>query len=415
VQLYQKPAALTLNKFQSFLTQFKEDAIPLIIIVLLALCLRFLAMPLIPDNIGLDNPTYLEAALDIKKDGVISNQAIMPLYPIVLAIFGASEKAIILVGMLTGIISVVLVGTLTRAIFGDRKIAFAASTMMAIYPMSIFYSIKGLTESLFLMLILCAFVALYKNKLIWSSTFFVLSILTRPVMDIFAPFVIFWHALVIRKTGILYAFRDLTVYGIIYLILMSPWWFHNIEKYDHFVRLNYGFGIVLYSGNNPMNKSGGGIGGIDYMPENITQDKHSDRPLAEIDSVFQEVALKYIRHDPSHFIKMAGVKFTRFWRLTPYTPIVRNNPAAIIATLALFPVILLAIATLIARKNSFRQLTPLLGFIAYLTMIHMITIGSVRYRFPLEPLMIVIAAPSLILGYNYIFGKRISTQRSKMN
>jgi 4-amino-4-deoxy-L-arabinose transferase-like glycosyltransferase len=412
VRLDQKSEALTFNTFQSFLIQLKEDAIPLIIIILLALCLRFLAMPLIPDGIGLDNPTYLAAASDIKKGEVISNQAIMPLYPLVLAIFGASEKAVILIGMLTGVISVVLVGTLARSIFGDRKIALVASAMMAFYPMSIFYSIKGLTESLFVMLILCAFVALYKNKLIWSSTFFVLSILTRPVMDIFAPFVIFWHALVIRKTGILYAFRDLTIYGIIYVILMSPWWFHNVKKYDHFVRLNYGFGIVLYSGNNPMNQSGGGIGGIDYIPDDATQGKHSELPLAEIDSVFKEVAFKYIRQDPSHFIKMAGVKFMRFWRLIPYTPIVQNNPSAIIATLSLFPVILLAIATLITRKNSFKQLTPLLGFIAYLTLIHMITIGSVRYRFPLEPLLMVIAAPSFILIYNYFFEKRISTQRS---
>jgi 4-amino-4-deoxy-L-arabinose transferase-like glycosyltransferase len=413
VQLYRKSVALTFNKYQRFLIQFREGAIPLIIIVLLALCLRFLAMPLIPNNIGLDNPTYLAAASDIIKDGVITSHSIMPLYPLTLAIFGANEKAVILVGMLTGIISVVLVGILAWSIFGDRKIAFAASTMMAFYPMSIFYSIKGLTESLFVMLILCAFVALYKNKLIWASTFFVLSILTRPVMDIFSPFVIFWHALVIRKTGILYAFRDLTVYGIIYVILMSPWWYHNVKKYDQFVRLNYGFGVTLYAGNNPMNQSGGGIGGFDYIPDGAIQGKQLKYPYL-VDSVFQEVALKYIRQYPSHFIKMAGIKFIRFWRLIPYTPIVQSNPLAKVTTLSLFPLILLAIATLITRRNSFKKLTPLLGFIAYLTLIHMITIGSIRYRFPLEPLMIVIAAPSLILVYNYIFGKRISTQRSKM-
>ena len=41
---------------------------------------------------------------------------------------------------------------------------------------------------------------------------------------------------------------------------MTPWWVHQYEKYGEFVRLNLGDGIVLFSGNNPANTTGGGVG-----------------------------------------------------------------------------------------------------------------------------------------------------------
>ena len=40
---------------------------------------------------------------------------------------------------------------------------------------------------------------------------------------------------------------------------MSPWWYHNYLKYNEFVRLNLGFGLTFYAGNNPLNKTGGGV------------------------------------------------------------------------------------------------------------------------------------------------------------
>ena len=45
--------------------------------------------------------------------------------------------------------------------------------------------------------------------------------------------------------------------------MLSPWWAHNWYKYDGFVKLNLSGGYHLYSGNNPENLSGGGIGGTD--------------------------------------------------------------------------------------------------------------------------------------------------------
>ena len=399
-----------LKNLSKFIINNRRELNQISLIVLVALIVRLLAAPLIPTAVTLDNPTYQTAASDIMRGGFITNHAIMPLYPLFLVLFGGEEKAHFFVGMISGLISIVLAWALTRALFEDKKTGLMAAGMMAVYPMVVFYSVVGSTESLFVPLTLGAFLALHKNRVIAASILFVLSILARPVMDAFAPFVIIWHALVIRKKGISRSFRDLAIYGILYALIMSPWWYHNIKKYGNFVRLNYGFGYVLYAGNNPMNVSGGGIGKIDYDTWNVTGGPVRSS-IVEIDRELQDAAIKYIRNDPLNFIKMAGVKFVRFWNLMPHSPMVKGNKLALTATLSLLPIITLAIATLINRQDLFWRLTPMLGFIAFLTLVHMITIGSIRYRYPLEPLLIVIAAPSLSLVWNLIFGKKITDQK----
>jgi hypothetical protein len=394
------------NKLRYFISHNKQILVQLSIVISFALLVRLLLIPLIPDEIQLDKATYNTAASEIVANRILTSDIIMPLYPLSLALFVESENAETFIGILLGLISVVLVWALTWSLFEDKKTALLAAVLMAIYPMGIFYSVKGLTESLFVPLVLGAFLALHKNRLTLASTLFVLSILTRPVMDAFAPFVIFWNAMVIRRAGISQACRDLLVYGVLYAIIMSPWWYHNQKKYDQFVRLNNGFGLVLYAGNNPLNKSGGGINKRDYDVEKFFDDQV---PVSSIkfDHALRDAAVEYILNDPGNFFKMAGVKFVRFWSLMPYTPMVKGNNLASIATLSLLPIILLAFLTFITKRDLFWHLTPMLGFILYLTLVHMITIGSVRYRYPLEPLLIVSAAPSLLLVWNLIFGKRI--------
>jgi hypothetical protein len=400
------------NKAKNLLTEHKNRLISILTVLLIALVIRLLTFPFIPTELVQDNSTYLGAAEEILEGKNISSMIVMPLYPLLLALFGGGETSLLIVGIITGLISVALVWALAGSLFASEKVKLGAAGMMAIYPMSIFYSGVGLTENLFSMFILAAFLSLNKNRSLLASIFFVLSILVRPVMDLYAPIVIVWHALVVRKLGTFRAVCSLLIYGLVYILMMAPWWLHNTQKYNHFVRLNYGFGVVLYAGNNPMNISGGGVGGVDFSPKGLFDDftlpLHEPARSIEMNRLFQDIAIDYICQNPVLFFEMAAVKFVRFWSLIPYAPTVKANANAYIATLSLLPVLLLAFATLITRRQMFVSLTPILGFVVYLTLTHMITIGSIRYRFPLEPLLIVIAAPSLVRMWDFIFTNRKS-------
>jgi hypothetical protein len=404
LQFYKGTEPRIRKNFLGYIAANKRDLIQLSIIILVALIVRLLAIPFIPDGLLPDSTAYQKIAAEIWAGNLISNDATMPLYPLLIAIFGGAKQAHVYIGVIFGVISVVLVGAFARTLFEDSKVGLVAAWMMSIYPMAIFYGAVGLTESVFVPLVLGAFFALHKNRLVWASTLFTLSILTRPTMDVFAPIVILWNSLFIRKKGVFLAFRDLMVYGVLYALIMSPWWYHNLKKYDHFVRLNQSLGAVFYAGNNLLNLSGGGIQGIDYDFKNV--DGFNDRISSdEKGRLLQDAAIKYILEDPKRFFEMALVKFFRFWRLTPYAPMVKQNSSALITTVSLAPIIIFAIVTLIIRRKMFKHFTPILWFVVYLTMIHMVTLASIRYRYPLEPLLIMIAAPSITIVWNLILGK----------
>ena len=81
---------------------------------------------------------------------------------------------------------------------------------------------------------------------------------------LFAPFVIVWFTIIVKKDSPIIALKNLSIYALIYVVMMSPWWLHNYNKHHEFVHLNLSFGAILYSGNNEINTTGGGIGGLDY-------------------------------------------------------------------------------------------------------------------------------------------------------
>jgi 4-amino-4-deoxy-L-arabinose transferase-like glycosyltransferase len=275
----------------------------------------------------------------------------------------------------------------------NRLAAIGAAGFAALYPAAILYTISALTESLFTALCLAGLLALYRDRVFAASVFFVLAILTRPAIELLAPFLVVWFALVLRRKPLRIAMRDLAVYTAVYVLLFLPWWIYNYKTYNTFVRLNLGSGLVFYSGNNPMNDTGGGISAIDYDAKAFS---HIADPVAR-DEAMMRAALRFIRDNPRRFLELSMMKFERFWRIVPFAPRFRGNLAAIFLTISFVPLAWAAIAGLTLARRRFWYLTPLLGFVLYLMLVHMVTIGSIRYRFPAEPILMVLAAPALRL------------------
>lgn len=369
----------------------RRDAVILAVILLAACAVRVAAVLALPEQNLPDAQTYRTAAQELLNGELIVSHLVMPLYSLVIAAFGGGRLGQIVVDILASTATAGLLWALTRRLFDDVAAAHLAALVFAVYPLSVFYAATGLSEGFFAALVVGAFLALYTGRTLTASILFVLSILTRPTLDLFAPVVLVWTALVVRRQGPLRALRDLTVYALVYALLLAPWWAHNMAKYDQFVRLNLGMGVTLYTGNNPLNHTGGGIGNIDV---NLRPFQQIPDPVAR-DRAFTEAAITFMKEEPIRAAHLAWLKFQRFWSFLPVAEEYRGNPGAIITALALLPVLALALWTLAAEWRRFWYFTPILGLIAYLTLVHMVTIGSIRYRFPLEPFLIVFAAPAL--------------------
>ena len=365
---------------------------PLLGILLFSLIIRLVVFIFYPDQHFPDSDAYRNIGKEIFAGELITNNIYMPLYPIVTYLTGGRFFQT-LFDILLSVASVYLIFLLSFQIFKKRLVALMSAAISSIYPHFIFYSLSGLTEILFTFLLLLSFIFLYKKRFLLASFIMVLGVLTKPTFDLFNPFLIICFVGLVHSLGWRLVLKYCGVYFICYMVLMTPWWIHQTNKYGEFIRLNLGDGVILYAGNNPLNKTGGGIIGEDA---DLSAFVSETNPILR-NNLMKDAALKFIMENPRQFIENSGTKFIRFWRLWPHTSSYQQW-YILAASLMSYGVILFAFIGFIFRNSRyyFRKLTPILGLFIYLTAIHMVTIGSLRYRFPLEPFLIIFA------GYFFI-------------
>ncbi|MBC7905497.1 MAG: hypothetical protein H7Y60_01960 [Rhodospirillaceae bacterium] len=367
------------------------------LVVLLALAARTATLLLLPDQGFGDAISYGWAGEAFWQTGRIKFDHVMPLYPVLVGLVGGIANAKIL-DVLISAVTVVLIHRLSWVLFRDEAGALLAALAAAIYPHFLFYAVSGLTETTYTFIVLSAFLCLYGQRYLAGSALLALSILERPSLEPLAPLLIMLFAIVVHRRSLSFALGRVAIYVLIYGALMTPWWLHQMDKYGTFVRLNLGDGIVLYSGNNPLNVSGGGVNNSNGADDaDMSAFQKIEDPVAR-NQALKQAAVEFIRDNPRRFVELAAVKFVRFWRLWPYTPSYQS-PVIIAASLLSFgPVLLLSAGVLLAQgRKRFRALSPIVLLTLFLTAVHMVTIGSIRYRLPLEAFMIALAGQGAIM------------------
>ena len=373
-----------------------NSKLPIALILLLAAFVRLAFMLVYPDVNFPDAVAYQTIGNEIFSGQVIKNHIYMPLYPIWTYIF-EGKTVLILADIGISIATVYLVYLLSLELFKNKVAALLSSLISAFYPHFLFYAVTGLTETLYTFLLLATFLLFYKKHFFWAILLSILSILVRPSLDLLNPILIVIFIYFVHGLPWKIVFKYLIIYCISYLLLMSPWWMHQYQKYGEFVRLNLGDGIVLFSGNNPMNVTGGGVGRKNGTSDmDLSQFNNIKNPIHRNEAMKKE-ALNYIVSNPGHFIELAGTKFMRFWRLWPHAESYQQWYTIAASLLSYGVVLLFAIGFIFRNVGSFFwKLTPIFSLFGYLTLVHMVTIGSIRYRFPLEPFLIVFAGYFLI-------------------
>jgi 4-amino-4-deoxy-L-arabinose transferase-like glycosyltransferase len=365
------------------------DRTVLLAILGVAAVLRVVVAVMLPDQSALlvDAESYRDLARGLIENGVISGDFFqMPLYPAMIALsgFGWGQLAIDIV---LSVVAVWLVFAIAIELFADRVAALLAAAAAACYPPLIFFAVVGLSETLFIAALLAAFLYWYRGQFAVAAVFAVLAILTRPIFDVLAPVMIIVFALAVHRLSVLQTLKHLAVYAAIYCVMLLPWWFNNYRVFGSFVRLTPNLGWVLYAGNNPLNTSGGGNMGVDYDLSAFA--KISD-PLAR-DRALRDAALDYISRDPVKFVKMAGLKFVRMWRLWPANEGYASFRVILVSVLSFVPTLILAGFGLFAARARLLRLSPVLLFALGLTAINMVLVGTIRYRLPIEPFLLILA------------------------
>jgi hypothetical protein len=298
---------------------------------------------------------------------------------------------------------------ISRLLFRADSTAFLTFVIALFYPYLVFYRGLLLSETLFDTFLIGGIYFLLRGHFVPASgqRDFVLSngwlagaVWTKGTLAALPPLLTAGFILITSRSWSK-GWRHLALATAVFTLLLSPWWIRNYLVLGEPVWFTTSSAWVLYSGSNPLNQSGGGIIGVDVE----VLDEAERLPELEWRNAYRDRALAFIADHPLQWIELAGRKFVRFWRIIPYAEGWNRGIYKWISLLSFGPILGCAMWAVVRYRKDWRNLFPLFALIAYFTAVHMVTIASLRYRLPLEPFLIVLAAPVLRSCWEWTAGR----------
>ncbi len=319
--------------------------------------------------------------------------------------------------MFLGLLIVLLVFSIARRHFGHVAGLIAAG-FAAFNPFLIFISGYGLSENLYLVVLLTALRFLPRpidtdlpaSRWVFGAVILALAILVRPSGVPMAIWVV--------ASSLLFARTDWTMraaqFSIVVLVIAAvtlPWAFRNQTTFGHWVGLTTHGGITFYQGNNrkvvDIEHYRGGVAPLAALPQFELLSRLDEGAR---DREAYRLGREFLGENPGLIPRLTWWKFKRFWRLRSDMGLsgiksgwwfskdsALGNAAAsfdagLFYSVVAFPLMLVGIYL---TRRRWRELIFLYGVIITHTAIGLLFFGSIRGRIPIEPVIAVFAAAAL--------------------
>jgi len=211
-------------------------------------------------------------------------------------------------------------------------------------------------------------------------------------------------------------FGNAVLMGAVALVVVAPWLVRNRNVHGEWVFIKSSFGYAFWQGNNPhswgtdkipkaeanemLHDHDGSIAGwhqalwkarhetlyIDDVlltPEDYRVMSAMTEPARS--HYLGDRAWKFIAEEPAHYAKLCGQRLVYFLGIDPTNP---KTAHPLYRGCTAVWLVLVTMGLLLARPH-LRTLWPSLATFAVLAAFHALTITSVRFRIPLEPLSFV--------------------------
>jgi hypothetical protein len=176
-------------------------------------------------------------------------------------------------------------------------------------------------------------------------------------------------------------------------VAMAPWWLRNVRVTGRFVPTTLQVGASLYDGLNP---AATGASNMDVVPLGVPR-----KPQATFegrrDRHLRAEAWRWARANPARAVRLAAVKLRRMWNPWPNEPSLSAWPIRLAVCTTYVPVLVFGLVG--AFRTTLRGWPYVLCWLpaVYFTMLHVVFVGSIRYRQPaMLPLMVL--AASVLVG-----------------
>ncbi|HEX8343034.1 MAG TPA: hypothetical protein VF624_19180 [Tepidisphaeraceae bacterium] len=328
----------------------------------------------------------------------------MPGYPLLVAACGAKVPVVRIVQCLIDASAVLAVYGLARRPLG-RGAALLAGAMVAFNPYLVYFSSTLLSETLFGGLLVWGMLGLvHGGRLAWwgGAVMLLAAIYVRP-SAIALPALLAAAAPLVRppppRPATAVRRYLLTGGGLAMLLLtigaLLPWALRNRALLGEWVWTTTNGGITAYDGLNPRADGSSSQGHF----RNWTELKLMNEVARS--NYLSALARTYAAVHSERLPELMARKFGRLWSPVPLSSEFGSRPVYVAAGLAYAaPVLTLTLVGLL-RGGGGRSLKMYVLLPAvYFTLVHMATVGSLRYRVPADIPMAVVAASGATVVLN---------------
>ena len=221
-----------------------------------------------------------------------------------------------------------------------------------------------------------------------------IGVLINPSVLSLFPFLLGWAIWESRRDGVPWIkFCSATI--LVFAIAMVPWTIRNYRVFGKFIVLRSNFGLELWLGNNPDVPDSWSPW---LHPNDNLQEALKYKRMGEIAYMAEKehLAFAFMRTHPMDTLRFSFHRFVDNWLAFSDSPI--DSWAYSPYYLKLFVVlnILLSLFTLLgalfAYRNGRPEAFPYAMVLLVFPLVFYLTHASLRYRFPMDPIMMVLSA-----------------------
>jgi len=291
-----------------------------------------------------------------------------------------------------------LVYLLAKELF-DRRTALVAALLAAVQPTFIAFSVLILSETLFAAALLASLIALARfvranetgqfsaSRFGWAFAAGLLigtATLVRPTWLLIGPGFVALFILLSRER--VWAIWQGCVLLAGLTLSLTPWTIRNALVTGHFIPTTLWVGASMYDGLNPQAT---GASDMRFVEDDGIYQKLSEY---DADQFYRQKAKEFARQNPGRALQLAAIKLWRFWNPIPNAEQFGRWEIAAIVGLGAVPLLALAAwGGVTVRRQPWLWLIPAAP-VFYFALVHMVFVGSVRYRLPVEYPLAVLAA-----------------------
>jgi 4-amino-4-deoxy-L-arabinose transferase-like glycosyltransferase len=296
-------------------------------------------------------------------------------------------------GIVGGALMCLFIYLIGRRIVSER-VALLGAGLAAVYGYFIYYSVALMTETFFIvMVLLCLLVSLQLKDEPSLARWILLGLslgvatLIRQTILLFAPVLFVW--LFWELKGRIRLWHVVVSLGMI-VLLITPWTMRNYHVYHQFLPLNSNAGYALYASNHPHL-------GTDWRNEDVVvpvPEELAGQNEAAINHALLRKGIGFVLEDPGRYLWLIldkALEYFQFWPSSQSSSI--SNLVRVLSFGLYMPFMLLG---LLLSLSHWRNYIPLYLFATVHTGIHLISWPSIRYRLPVDAVLMLFAGLAVL-------------------